>query len=69
MLAKLEGYWNSLRLQRVDIPAAHLLINAGSNKQSDLPTKSPADGWINPYLDASHNGITMPSRASNSWDV
>ena len=38
MLAKLEGYWNSLRLQNVDIPAAHLLIDAGTNKLSDLPT-------------------------------
>jgi len=38
MLAKLEDYWSSVRLHRVDIPAAHLLINAGSNKPSDLAT-------------------------------
>lgn len=38
LLAKLESYWDSLRLQNIDIPAAHLLVNTSNNKQSDLPT-------------------------------
>jgi hypothetical protein len=38
ILAKLEDYWNSLRLQKIDVPAAHLLVGEGINQLSDLPT-------------------------------
>ena len=36
--SRLEGYWLGLRLQRVDVPAAHLLVVPREQLESTLPT-------------------------------
>ena len=36
--AKLEDYWLGLRLQRADVPAAHLLVVPREQLDSNLPT-------------------------------
>ena len=44
MSAKLDDYWLGIRLQQVDIPASHLLINHGLlSVTSGLPTIEDAE--------------------------
>ena len=40
MLAKLEDYWLGIRLKRMEVPAAELLVHARSAYSSELPLMS-----------------------------
>ena len=42
MLAKLEDYWLGIRLKRMEVPAAELLVHARSAYSSELPLMSDA---------------------------
>lgn len=47
MLAKLEDYWLGVRLKRMEVPAAELLVHARSAYSSELPLMSDAlDAYV-----------------------
>ena len=39
MLAKLEDYWLGIRLKRMEVPAAELLVHARSAYSSEQPQR------------------------------
>ena len=42
MLAKLEDYWLGIRLKRMEVPVAELLVHVRSAYSSELPLMSDA---------------------------
>ena len=47
MLAKLEDCWLGVRLKRMEVPAAELLVHARSAYSSELPLMTDAlDGYV-----------------------